>query len=848
METITERFQNYLKNHEKYKNNILSIESIQEGISKLESSILKKQKTYNNEKTIKNKLEDEKEKLQKEFQKQKYFYSKCRGDSIEDNPDYSLEMSNIKNEYTDVELFSKGQYAIRKKYDIIKQEYYVKRKEELNREKEAICQEEKRFVQDKTAYLHEVMNQKHSGCVDILEKKKKEVIRYLNANSKIKYAESAKKMREIIEKETIFRENCGNSEKKLINEMISLKGTENYAVRKEKIDIYKFKRYRIKNKYRDIRNLLTRYDKHSEYQSVFFYPFLIICTILLFIIFMLGFSPLFFLIPSSNVIAGISGVIGRFVVKFFPSLFMAAITFFVAYFIFKLCNAEKVGIILGGIIGIYIFLSLFLAYSPNITAQTMKGFATVVHYIIAVIINLPIVVLIIYILHYIILNTSIVNLFFHMQEDKVLSDLREFEEYFFDNKETFIALFHYMEAISFACENRFNLLLSNIDKDIDRVQEEKGFLKLETDCEKELKRRGQERERQLNELKKKRDNLKEEVNRKNETLQTMNNKLCAIDNDIFQMSKKLNKEKEIEKDLLHQIASDKEKLLQETENIISKDDREFDLKCNEQNTALELLRCKGQLSKQIYFVRKKKDKYQMAEVIELDLKCEHTVFVYDQNDISGNNLSEELEPFIKWFVEAIRRTNPAALLYRWFTIVDMMSGKSVLTMPPYDRFLDVIDDERGKMRLCETLQQKEISVSSAMNQPDIRESGKQIDSVDDLNAIKMEINEPDIMQQPNMPINDLWEKPVPYNIIIFIVPNIIGSGSQPSVLNDELKRILMNVKHYGIIPVFLVSSSTWDDIKNSSDVVYLHNVQNKSIIRISHVGKNNEESIDILDK
>lgn len=214
METITERFQNYLKNHEKYKNNMLSIESIQEGISKLESSILRKQKTYNNEMTIKNKLEDEREKLQKEFQRQKYFYSKCRGDSIEDNPDYSLEMSNIKNEYTDVELFSKGQYAIRKKYDIIKQEYYVKRKEELNREKETICQEEKRFVQDKTAYLHEKMDEVYLGCVDILEKKKKEVIHYLNANSKIKYAESAKKIREVIEKETILQENCGNSEKK----------------------------------------------------------------------------------------------------------------------------------------------------------------------------------------------------------------------------------------------------------------------------------------------------------------------------------------------------------------------------------------------------------------------------------------------------------------------------------------------------------------------------------------------------------------------------------------------------------------------------------------------------------
>ena len=846
METITERFQNYLKNHEKYKNNMLSIESIQEGISKLESSILRKQKTYNNEMTIKNKLEDEREKLQKEFQRQKYFYSKCRGDSIEDNPDYSLEMSNIKNEYTDVELFSKGQYAIRKKYDIIKQEYYVKRKEELNREKETICKEEKRFVQDKTAYLHEKMDEVYLGCVDILEKKKKEVIHYLNANSKIKYAESAKKIREVIEKETILQENCGNSEKNLIHGMISLKGTENYLIKKEKIDIYKFKRYRIKNEYRGIRNLLTMYDKNSEYQSAIFYPFLVICAILLFLVFMFGFSPLFFLIPSSNVIAGVSGVIGRFVIKFFPSLFMAVITFLLIYFISKLCRAEKVGIILGGIAGIYIFLSLFLEYSPNITAQTMEGFATVVHYIIAVVINMIIVIIIIDILYYIILNTPIVNLFFHMQEDKVLNDLREFEEYFFDNKETFIALFHYMEAIGFACENRFNSLYININNNIDRIQEEKDFLKLETNCEKELKRRGQERERQLNELKKKRDNLKEEVNRKNETLQSMKNKLFVIDNDISQMSKELNKEKEVEKDLLNQIASDKEKLLQETNNIINKDDREFDLKCNEQNTALELLRCKGQLSKQLYFVRKKKDKYQMAEVIELDLKCEHTVFVYDQNDISGNNLSEELGPFIKWIVEAVRRTNPAALLYRWFTIVDMMSGKRVLTMPPYDRFLDVIDDERGKMRLCETLQQKEISVSSAMNQPDIRESGKQIDSVDDLNAIKMAINEPDIIQQPNMPISDLWEKPLPYNIIIFIVPNIIGSGSQPSVLNDELKRILMNVSHYGIIPVFLVSSNTWDDIKNSSDVAYLHNVQNKSIIRISHVGKNNEESLDIL--
>ena len=143
------------------------------------------------------------------------------------------------------------------------------------------------------------------------------------------------------------------------------------------------------------------------------------------------------------------------------------------------------------------------------------------------------------------------------------------------------------------------------------------------------------------------------------------------------------------------------------------------------------------------------------------------------------------------------------------------------------------------------MRKKGESITSEIACPDIQKDGIRIDNIDVLNAVKMEINRQDIEQWPDIPIQKLWKKPFPYHVLIFIVPAIVENGSQPSVLNEELRKVLMNVEHYGIIPVFMVDSETWIDTKRSSDVAYLQNIQQKKVIKVSNVGCDNEELLDI---
>ena len=130
---------------------------------------------------------------------------------------------------------------------------------------------------------------------------------------------------------------------------------------------------------------------------------------------------------------------------------------------------------------------------------------------------------------------------------------------------------------------------------------------------------------------------------------------------------------------------------------------------------------------------------------------------------------------------------------------------------------------------------------------DIEEKGIRIDSFDKLNDIKInnKNNLKDIAEQPDIAIADLWERPYPYNFIIFIVPNVNENGSQPSILSDEFKSVLMNIRYYGIVPVFMISDATWRDTKRSSDAAYLQDVSDKKVFYVNGVGRNNASKLDI---
>lgn len=830
MAAIAERFEQYLKKYANFQIAMNDVEHIHNKILQIEYDLKKTESEFDSEKLKRKRVKAETEETEKKLWKQQTFYEACNGKKVFDHKgkDCHSDVAFVQDEYTDPIEFENQQKKIQDRYERLEKEYYTERECKLNEQKRAFCREKERFYANKESYIQDVMQNVKAGCEKAFEDKKQEVMNYLNANSKIKNSGTAAKIRSVIEKETIEQKACGTSEQKLIENIMALESTEKYK-RTQKLDMEHFK---------------LHHDT-DMYQSWFIYPFLKVSAVVLFILFMMGFTPLFFLIPSSAAVAGAGGAVIRMVIRILGAILFAAVALGAFYFVGALLGFPTIGLGLGAVAGIYVCIKFFTDYYPNITTNNMMGFGNVVHFMIAAIVNLVAVAAIVIGIECIVLNTPLANLFFSSNEDVVEQDLKKFENYFFAHKTIYLAMFDYHKAIGYACENRFQSLEDYINQKIKHISEEKEYVRMQKECGQELEKRRKEREKRLSIIREKLQMLQKEADAGRKNLFDMESRIKSLERQIGSQMKKLTDQKKNEQERMAEIAADKHYLLVQTDHILTEDSEKFEARCGEINTPLELLACKGKLSEQIYFVRHQKDQYDMAQVRKIDFKCQHTIFVYDKKDISGNNLSEELCHFIKWFTEAIRRTNPAALLYKYFTVIDVMSGQSILTMPPYNRVFDVVGSEKEKLALAETLRQKEIFVTTEMNRTDIRKESACIENVDTLNAIKMEINRPDIEQQPDIPIQELWEKLLPYHVLIFIVPRVVESGAQPSVLNDELKKVLMNADHYGIIPVFLVASDTWKDTKRSSDAAYLHNIQKKSVISILNVGKENEKLLDI---
>lgn len=834
MQGITERFDAYIKKHTEYKRVMDKIEQLHNDNVNLEKELYNKQNELSSVSKQKERTEIERTNLENELENQKLLYAECT------NPDGSLKSIFRKNEFTDPVVFQKKQDEISDRYEKSLNAYYLKRKNDLEGKKEHIIEEKNIFEQNSEDFIKTALEKIHTGCEAIINEKKEDVLRYLNANETIQNSEIAKNIIYTVENDDMSWKIPAQSEGQLIQNVIALKGTEEY-VRTKKFDLAEFKRQR--ERALDIVEVFRQFgDGDSKYQSKIFLPFLGITAIILLIVFMMGFSPMSLIIPSSVTIAGGSQRIVQFIVRIIVSCLGGGVVGAVAYFVLKLVGIDKGAKIGGGAAGIYLFWMIFTVSYPRITTQNMMGFGKVIHWIIALLLNIILVAVITVILYGVILNTLIAKLFFTVSDDVILADLNNFSEYFFANKELYLVMFHMNEVFTRIYKNRFYAQIKEIKKDLCSIREENSYLQIKGECDFKLSQRAEERKRQLNSMKRREDELEKLVKEKKHSSDNIQVKLCNLENSISNLTDQLDRGKRLEDTLFSQIASNKKYLLEETEYIMEKNDAEFDEKCSKLNTSKELLNCKGKLSNQLFFVRKAKDKYGMAEVKKMDIKCEHTVFLYDKNDLKGNNLSEELCHFIKWFMDAVRRTNPAALLYRWFTVIDILSGQSVLTMPPYDKYIKVVGDEKGKIALAKMLSSKMDSVAAAMMS--IGTEGERIDNIDILNAKKMDINKADIEKHPNIAIQDLWEKLIPYHVLIFIVPEVMENGAQPSVLNDDLKKALMNSEHYGIIPVFIIAKETWENSKGSSDSAYLHNIQNKSVVTLYNVGKDKGELLD----
>lgn len=829
----------YLIAYNKFQADMSVVEDLEESLHNMQENLKNKQQQLEQSIRDRNFTEKQKQEAEKKARRLEYQYSRSMGtNDITGGNDYV-----ILNEYTDPDIFEKKQKEIKQQCDEFIRVYCEKKEAELTVSKGQLLQEQSEYNQDKNNYIRRTMKQINSDCLDIIEKKKQDVLEYLNANQKIKSTETAKRIQNVVDTETIGRDECGSSEENIITRILLLKGTEDYC-RTQRFDREDFNDNRRKLFSDGIVDFVTQYKKGSYYQSKLFYPFLGIMIIGLFILFTIGIAPWTSLIPSSRAIASVGGTEVTWIIRTLVSAIIAVVVGGIVYWVVEEVIIDDGGApgVIVGIIAFVVAMFLFDTFEYlKFSTQSMMGAGVVLHYIILEIFNFIVITVIVAVMYLVIVHTALVKIFFKPGKDMVIEDLNHFEEYFDRNRVTYVQMFHYEEAIGYACENRLHSKIMELDAQLQNMEVDSECIAFTRECNEKLDARQRERSRQIAEIEQQKNASEEKKNTLSKKLKEKDKEILELQGVIDFFTDKINlliskitKQKT-------QMEDTKNSLIKQTKILTDDSVDTFDAECKLLNTPGELLKCKGQLAKHIYFVRNEKDKNEMAELRKIDLRCQHTIFVYDDKDISGNNLSEELCHFIKWFIDAVRRSNPETLL-RKFPVIDVLSGISILSMPPYNRYIQVITNEDGKAKLVGALEEKENDIVS-----DIRKKGVRINSFDELNNIKMgnDRNIKDIAIRPNIPIDELWEKPRPYSFIIFIVPNVNEDGGKPSVLSDQIKNVLMNVKLYGIVPIFLISSNTWNNVKESADAAYLQNVKDKTVFLVKGVGRDNASKLDI---
>ncbi|WP_337547453.1 hypothetical protein [Anthropogastromicrobium sp.] len=829
----------YLIAYNKFQADMSVVEDLEESLHNMQENLKNKQQQLEQSIRDRNFTEKQKQEAEKKARRLEYQYSRSMGtNDITGGNDYV-----ILNEYTDPDIFEKKQKEIKQQCDESIRVYCEKKEAELTVSKGQLLQEQSEYNQDKNNYIRRTMKQINSDCLDIIEKKKQDVLEYLNANQKIKSTETAKRIQNVVDTETIGRDECGSSEENIITRILLLKGTEDYC-RTQRFDREDFNDNRRKLFSDGIVDFVTQYKKGSYYQSKLFYPFLGIMIIGLFILFTIGIAPWTSLIPSSRAIASVGGTAVTWIIRTLVSAIIAVVVGGIVYWVVEEVIIDDGGApgVIVGIIAFVVAMFLFDTFEYlKFSTQSMMGAGVVLHYIILEIFNFIVITVIVAVMYLVIVHTALVKIFFKPGKDMVIEDLNHFEEYFDRNRVTYVQMFHYEEAIGYACENRLHSKIMELDAQLQNMEVDSECIAFTRECNEKLDARQRERSRQIAEIEQQKNASEEKKNTLSKKLKEKDKEILELQGVIDFFTDKINlliskitKQKT-------QMEDTKNSLIKQTKILTDDSVDTFDAECKLLNTPGELLKCKGQLAKHIYFVRNEKDKNEMAELRKIDLRCQHTIFVYDDKDISGNNLSEELCHFIKWFIDAVRRSNPETLL-RKFPVIDVLSGISILSMPPYNRYIQVITNEDGKAKLVGALEEKENDIVS-----DIRKKGVRINSFDELNNIKMgnDRNIKDIAIRPNIPIDELWEKPRPYSFIIFIVPNVNEDGGKPSVLSDQIKNVLMNVKLYGIVPIFLISSNTWNNVKESADAAYLQNVKDKTVFLVKGVGRDNASKLDI---
>ena len=436
----------YLIAYNKFQADMSVVEDLEESLHNMQENLKNKQQQLEQSIRDRNFTEKQKQEAEKKARRLEYQYSRSMGtNDITGGNDYV-----ILNEYTDPDIFEKKQKEIKQQCDEFIRVYCEKKEAELTVSKGQLLQEQSEYNQDKNNYIRRTMKQINSDCLDIIEKKKQDVLEYLNANQKIKSTETAKRIQNVVDTETIGRDECGSSEENIITRILLLKGTEDYC-RTQRFDREDFNDNRRKLFSDGIVDFVTQYKKGSYYQSKLFYPFLGIMIIGLFILFTIGIAPWTSLIPSSRAIASVGGTAVTWIIRTLVSAIIAVVVGGIVYWVVEEVIIDDGGApgVIVGIIAFVVAMFLFDTFEYlKFSTQSMMGAGVVLHYIILEIFNFIVITVIVAVMYLVIVHTALVKIFFKPGKDMVIEDLNHFEEYFDRNRVTYVQMFHYGELVN----------------------------------------------------------------------------------------------------------------------------------------------------------------------------------------------------------------------------------------------------------------------------------------------------------------------------------------------------------------------------------------------------------------
>ena len=93
----------------------------------------------------------------------------------------------------------------------------------------------------------------------------------------------------------------------------------------------------------------------------------------------------------------------------------------------------------------------------------------------------------------------------------------------------------------------------------------------------------------------------------------------------------------------------------------------------------------------------------------------------------------------------------------------------------------------------------------------------------------------------------MWERPVKYSFIIFVIPSLRQKSAGKSIITEDLRKCFTGCARSGIVPIFLVDSDNWKHSELSDDISWIKSLRDKLTWNIENIGKERQELLKISE-